>query len=286
MLPFRKILFPIDYSEPCNAIVPAIRYMAAHFDSELLLLHSYYLPFAAYNEVSIAELISPIEVQQSEEKRLRAFADTMFESWNPRIIVEQQDPGGAIEHTVRREGVDLIMMPTSGRGPLRKLLLGSVTSKVLHDLSCPIWTGVHRSLLDHNISGPYDSILCAVSLGEEACAVIRAASLLAKSFGAKLAVVHAVDAQRAVLDIESAPYLKTLMDSAEERLHAILHETGVEAGITVMEGPIAACIHDEAERRRADLVITGRGHAHGALSRLWSHLSEIVRTAPCPVLSI
>ena len=34
------------------------------------------------------------------------------------------------------------MMPTHGCGPLRRFLLGSVTAKVLHDVSTAVWTGL------------------------------------------------------------------------------------------------------------------------------------------------
>jgi len=33
------------------------------------------------------------------------------------------------------------MLPTHGRTPLRRFLLGSVTAKVLHDRTVPVWTG-------------------------------------------------------------------------------------------------------------------------------------------------
>ena len=36
-----------------------------------------------------------------------------------------------------------MIMPTHGYGVFRRFLLGSVTSKVLHDLGCPVLTGAH-----------------------------------------------------------------------------------------------------------------------------------------------
>ena len=45
-------------------------------------------------------------------------------------------------------------------------------------------------------------------------------------------------------------------------------------------------IHHDIVRRKADLLITGRGHSTGTFSRMWSHLYAIIRDSPCPVLSI
>ena len=59
-----------------------------------------------------------------------------------RVLVEG-NPARAIVRTAHDEKVDLIAMPTHGYGAIRRFLLGSVTSKVLHDSECPIWTGAH-----------------------------------------------------------------------------------------------------------------------------------------------
>jgi nucleotide-binding universal stress UspA family protein len=54
----------------------------------------------------------------------------------------------------------------------------------------------------------------------------------------------------------------------------------------VVDAPIADAVRELVLRQKADLVITGRGHCQGAMSRMWSHLYSIVRESPCPVLSV
>ena len=41
MLPFHKILFPVDYSAPCVAVIPYVQEMACHFSAELTVCHAY-----------------------------------------------------------------------------------------------------------------------------------------------------------------------------------------------------------------------------------------------------
>ncbi|MBL8218984.1 MAG: universal stress protein, partial [Bryobacterales bacterium] len=183
-------------------------------------------------------------------------------------------------------GIDLVMMPTRGRGVFRRLLLGSVTAKVLHDVSCSVWTGVHSSLAEHTSPLPYHSVLCAVGLDPETPDVLRAASSLAFSFGAKLHVVHCVETPPMSLEIDFAPYRQRLMDAADLELRLIMRNSGVDATLSILEGAIDARVRKEALDRSADLIVTGRGHHQGKFSRLFSQLYSIVRESPCPVLSV
>ena len=47
-------------------------------------------------------------------------------------------------------------------GRVRRFLLGSVTAKVLHDVSAAVWTGVGAELSEHPVKIPYQSIVCAL----------------------------------------------------------------------------------------------------------------------------
>jgi len=60
----------------------------------------------------------------------------------------------------------------------------------------------------------------------------------------------------------------------------------LDAPDTVIDVGIPDSIHEEIVRRKADLLVVGRGHDQGAISRVWSRLYAIVRDSPCPVLSI
>ncbi len=69
------------------------------------------------------------------------------------------DPAQVITAFAHTQGVDLIMMPTHGYGPFRRLLLGSVTAKVLHDAECPVWTAVHMAKAPHRVHSAFSNIL-------------------------------------------------------------------------------------------------------------------------------
>jgi len=54
----------------------------------------------------------------------------------------------------------------------------------------------------------------------------------------------------------------------------------------VIDARIPEGIHQEAVRRKADLIVTGRGHASMTFSKVWSKLYPLIRQSPCPVMSI
>src|SRR5580698_126375 len=87
-------------------------------------------------------------------------------------------------------------------------------------------------------------------------------------------------------DINIEAHTRQLTETSQSRLREMKAKLGVDAPHTVIDALPAEGIHQEVVRRKADLLITGRGHSIGTFSRLWSHLYSIIRDSPCPVLSV
>jgi len=279
MLPFRKILFPVDYSDPCQAIIPYVSEMQKRFSTELSLVHAFGAEALAYASLPITDLHLPEQARAITEERLREFGRVHFPGVDIDVFIEVGEPGAVIENIVRHQGADLVMMPTHGRGPLRRFLLGSVTAKVLHDLTVPVWTG-------HPLRVPYTSILAAIDTSDEAEAVIRAAAALASSYQAKLSLAYALEIPPIGIGEAFINYNDDFVKAADARITELKKRAGVNVAHTVLQGPVADSIHNQALHASADLIVTGRGGVYGAVSRMWSHLYPIIRHAPCPVLSI
>ena len=286
MLPFRRILFPVDYSEPCRAILPYVKEMMRHFSANLTLVHAFGPEALALSELKITDPHLPEEARILEGERLSEFAREMFPSEHIETIVDLGEPGSVIDKVVQHQGTDLIMLATHGRGPIRRLLLGSVAAKILHDAGAAVWTGTGSVFTEHTPSIPYQSIMCALDDTEEAAAVLKAAAVFATEYDAPLWVVHVVEAPPATLEIDFGPYRKDLMDAADVRLRELKARLGIEAPHSVIDASVSDGVRQEAIRRHADLIITGRGRAQSTMNRIWSRLYPIIRESPCPVLSI
>jgi nucleotide-binding universal stress UspA family protein len=292
MIPFRRILFPVDYSEPCLEAVPYVKDMVAKFSADLTVLRAFEFPpmglmeFGYEGSASALPAISVADIQSMEENRLNEFTKKNFAGINLRAVLKEGDAAGAIEQHIKREGMDLVMMPTRGQGAFRRLLLGSVAGKVLHDASCAVWTDAHAKPEHYKPTAPYKTIVCAMGFSDESRAILNAAAAIAKEYGAQLHLVHSVETPPASYEVDFGPFRKELIEAAEAELQKMRGEAKVEATISIGSGAIAEVVRAEAERHKADLVVTGRGNSQGALSRMWSSLYSIVRESPCPVLSI
>ena len=129
MLPFKKIIFPIDFSDPCTAIVPAVADMQRHYNAQLALVHAYGPEALAYSALPITDPRLPEETRALQEERMAEFAAKSFPGVPVELYTGVGEPASVVEDVVKREGADLVMLPTHGRGALRRLLLGSITSK-------------------------------------------------------------------------------------------------------------------------------------------------------------
>jgi nucleotide-binding universal stress UspA family protein len=287
MLPFRKIVFPVDYSEPCEAVAPYVQEMVARYSAELTAVHAYApLDAIAHRELLMTDPELPAKAHTLEQDRLRRFVGRLFPGQEAECFAQLGEPGNVIDSLAREQRADLVMLATRGHGPVRRFLLGSVTAKVLHDVGAAVWTGAGAGLPDHPVRIPYQSIVCALDESNEAEAVLRAAASIASAYRAQLWILHVVPTPPAYPDLDLEQHTRQLDEASQFKLRELKAKLGIDAPHTVIDSLLADGIRQEVVRRKADLLITGRGSASGTFSRLWSHLYSIIRDSPCPVLSI
>jgi len=141
---------------------------------------------------------------------------------------------------------------------------------------------------------PIRTIIAAVDFSSHSAAVVDAAVMLAKQFGAKVRLVHAYDIPIPLVSpYEVAipePYLEETRRIAAEKLAALVERVaaqGVSADSVLTEVPAAAAIVRAAEESECDLVVIGtRGHTGLKHLLLGSVAERTVRLAPCPVLTV
>lgn len=288
MLNFQHILFPVDLSEQCAKVAPFVQAWAAHFSARVTLLNVLEMPPAYYADSTAFVGLVDIEAVLEERRRaLESFARESFRNSDDQRIATMGVTAMTILDLVRREGVDLIMMPTHGYGPFRRFLLGSVAAKVLHDAGCPVWTSVHAEQPASAWSPPdCRHILCAVDLTAKSVGVIQWAKRLADSYGATLRLVHAVEGWPDGNAPATADKFRAFVfEFARKEIESLQQQAGTSIEVQIRGGNVASVVHRAALDFNSDLVVIGRGVLQERLGRLRTYAYEIIRESPCPVLS-
>jgi nucleotide-binding universal stress UspA family protein len=274
MLPIHKILLPVDFSRGCLRMAAYAKALATTYGAELTLLHvvnpMYSFPATAISGPAMVPI--PNSVIEDRENQLEQFAEAELRGLPVRRLVYDGDPEAQIAGFVSSEDVQLVVMATHGYGVLRRFLIGSVTAKVLHDVACPVLTGVH---LDphHDGSPRFSNILCAIDLDSHDQATLSWASQFAADVGAQFGIVHVVaDEERSA---QAGDDLKKMQDAAG----------AASASVHIQEGETANTVCSLAESLGADLLVIGRG-AREDMGTLTTTAYAIIRQSPCAVVSV
>jgi len=285
----RHILFPYDFSSQCLEVAPFVRAFAKHFGARVTLTSVVPPVFETVPPEMGGPALRAGEVSMEWKRNLqcrldRALTDELA-GLDVERVADSGDPALRIAAFAHGHDVDLVMMPTHGLGLFRSLLMGSVTSKVLHDVRCPVWTAAHTDTQTAPVLPR--SVLCAVDETPAGAALLRYAANFSDSVEASLHVLHVVEPVSDALELASERRMQRAADeAARDALAVALRSAGVNAPLRVFGGDIVSTVAAESRRVNADLVIIGRGTAAAPFGRLRTHVFGIVQGSPCPVISV
>ena len=290
MLSMSRILAPVDFSERCLGMMPYVKSLAKRYDSEVILLHVvnpfYTVPSTALSGPVMIPI--PNSAVTDAQARLDKFAVAELSKLRVRRLLYEGDPASQIVQFAKTKKVQLIAMSTHGYGTLRRFLIGSETAKILHDVSCPVLTGVHTEKRAASKTVKVSRILCAVNLGSESTRVVAWASRLASDLNAQLRLLHVKAPFNAGIEgILPSGLIGRIEKSERERFEKLIRKSGVTIDAAdLREGDVPETVCDLAKSTRADLLVVGRGAPDESGGRLTAHAYAIIRQSPCPVISV
>jgi nucleotide-binding universal stress UspA family protein len=136
---FRRILLPIDFSEASCPAVDAALGLARADGAEVYLLHVFHdvMPPSFY-AAGDAFRWDPALRGRCQGAMDEFLSGRQAEGITIHKIAEEGKVSQVIVDVAQREGADLIVMGTQGRGDAPHILLGSTTERVLRRASCPV----------------------------------------------------------------------------------------------------------------------------------------------------
>jgi nucleotide-binding universal stress UspA family protein len=280
----RNILFPIDFSLHPHATAPFVHALAKFYGSRVILVHAFQsvppFPEVAGITVDDYDALEPIC-----RRMLRQFADSELPKVDTLSIAEAGSPCKVICNEAMVHGVDLIAMPTHGYGGFRRLLLGSVTARILRSLDIPVWTDAHVPDASHRAHPQPRRILAAVDLKSESRRAAEFALQMGSDTGAEVEIVHAAPAGLTVPS-DVGTQLQGIVEGAASAQALQIEQRASTLDLTIDDANPALRLRDLALRRRADLMVIGRGAIQNRMDRFGAHAYDIIRESPCPVISV
>jgi nucleotide-binding universal stress UspA family protein len=294
MLTMPRIVATVDFSERSERGARYAGRLACHFHSELTLLHvlewsGYELTASEFSEFSRG-------CRRQAEASLERFLPDEFRNMPVRRVVLCGDAAGEIVNFAHSRHASLIVIPTHGYGPLRQCLLGSVTTKILHDADRPVLCGLHMPDAFPGGERSFRKILCAVDFCPQSAKALEWASQFADEFHAELTIAHITPSTEGrageFFDPEAHGRLemetrqREFVMRAREKLEAMRKSAGANATVFIdSNNDIPRAVCSAASELEADLVVAGRGSSEG-IERLRTKVYSIVRQSPCPVVSV
>lgn len=283
MTSIQTILAPVDLSKGAQRSVREAALLASKFDATLLLLHAE--PADSSNGDYRGEE-APGEQEAYEMEELAHLAENEAPDANSELLTVSGDVPDAVRQVAEERAVDMIVMPTRGKGAYKQFVLGPNTTQVLRDATCPVLTGAHVEEPE-DACHTYRRIACLVDLKDGSEELLRQAHAFAEAFGASLTVVHIPPEFSAAGGVHKE-FSQALISSARLGLEDLLEKAGIPAQIAVKVGLLENLLPPLLEKGEFDLLVIGRGS--GAKSdnpeRPSANAYTAICCSPCPVLSL
>ncbi|MFC6988288.1 universal stress protein [Haloplanus sp. GCM10025708] len=282
---YDRILFPTDGSDVADPVFDYALDVADAHDAEIHVLH-----VADTTQDSVTVVGGDVvDVLVTEGERIVAeTAERATERGLPVTTeVLQGHPSDGIVDYARNYDIDLVVMPTHGREGLKRVLLGSVTERVVNDAPVPVLTvnpdAEASPYPAANVLVPTDGSRGANLALDEGIGVVDATD-------ATLHILHVVETGGLGIDVRSAVAEDRLAERADEVVADAADaaaSASVDAVTEIAHGGAYRKILEYVEENDIDLVVVGT-HGRTGFDRylLGSVTSKLVRTSPVPVLLV
>jgi len=204
--------------------------------------------------------------------------------------IEDGVPHETIVEYATDHAVDGIVMGTKGRTGLDRVLLGSVTERVLRTTPVPLLAVPLEAAGTTATEDICEDILLPTDGSEGAGVAVDWGIELAAEFDAMVHTLYSVDTTPLGLDSTPGETLSQLEAHGRETLETVrtdAREAGISVSGTVTSGPPTRVILSYIHHNSVDLVVMGTRGRSGLSQQVFGSVTEnVVRHAAVPVFCV
>ncbi len=145
----REILCPVDFSDPAKRALRNAILLSNNFDSKLRILGVYEPFFTTSPRIKIDQKLENEKLQKQFEQKMNDFLGEFdLKRVNHIIDIQVGIPHEKILKTIQENDVDLLVMGTNGRSGFSRIIMGSVTEKVIRLMPCSFVTTKTQNIFE------------------------------------------------------------------------------------------------------------------------------------------
>jgi len=289
-----RVLCPIDFSDISHHALAHAAAIARWHSARLTML------YVAPNLPALD--LPPLPLDDEDRANMLAHMRKLAAIVPREVAVDCQMQEAPLVHDaiagqVEATKADLLVMGTHGRSGFQRLFLGSVTEKVMRQVSCPTLIVPPRAPdIAPDAEVQFHRILCPTDFLASSLKAFEYAISMAEETDAHLTLLHvsemlAAVGQEPAIDVDSFARLRgTTIAEARRRLGDLIPDDArayCTVDAVVVEGRAYREILCQAKEKRADLIVMGV-HGRGAMDLLLfgSTTHHVLRASTCPVLIV
>lgn len=283
---YKNILVAFDESEFSRAaLIESSNWIKRH-GGKIILVHAVYFD---EEEFSLAP--------EQRERRFELGKEICYQTKDMVLsefgigvesLVCEGEPPDVIVDIALEKKADLISMGTHGRKGLKRLVMGSVTSKVIVNSPCDVIV-VKKPCI--KCTGEYKSILVPFDGSEFSKRALNRACQLSKIDGADVTVIYIIPRYEEMVEFfKTESIKKSILQEAQkiiDKAKGIASVKDVHIKTAIEEGHAGDKITEIADKLKNDLIVIGTYGWKGVNKAIMGSTTErVIMNAPCPILAV
>lgn len=298
MTPIKNILCPIDFSEFSRHALDHAVAIGRHYGAGVTVLYVIPPITALYPPMDVAAYVPYVYTEEERAEFQRSVERFVVEAGSDYPVTAISVEAPVVSEILDRAEslpADLLVLGTHGRSGFERVVLGSITERILAKAQCPVLSVPRRSP-DAVPFGRalYHHILCPVDFSPSSLRALADAAAMAAETGARLTALHVLEPvsrfQPVLMGAQTSPEFRQFQrNDARERLRVAL-PAAVRDATSYTELVIEGKPWEETVRvagdRDVSLIAMGAHAGPAGVFGFGSTTNRVVREAGCPVLTI